>query len=78
MNELTRIDALTSNDKRTALYALRDTLAEKLADPATNPGDVPNLSGKFLKVLEAIDKLPEEETTADPLDAASSSFEDKK
>lgn len=77
MSEFTRIDALTSSNKRTALYALRDTLAEKLADPSTNPGDIPNMTGKFLKVLEAIDKLPEEETTVDPLDAASSSFEDR-
>lgn len=64
-----RLGDLTSSNQLTALFALRDTLAEKLVDPGLEPGVAPNLAGKFLKVLEAIEKHPSSEATQDPLDS---------
>lgn len=72
-----RLGDLTSSDQRTALFALRDTLAEKLVDPGLEPGVAPNLAGKFLKVLEAIEKHPAVDTAIDPLDSLSAEVNNK-
>ena len=65
----TLTDAVSSNDRRKALLALRDSIAAAI--DGTNSGrDIAALSKRLMEVMEEIDALPDPNAQASPLEAA--------
>ena len=65
---MTILDAVRSGDRRTALEALRDKLAETL-DSKDSARDIASNSKRLMEVLAELDALPDE-AAASPLDRA--------
>lgn len=63
------LESVKSNDRRSALVALRDSIAEAI-DGTDSGRDIAALSKRLMEVMEAIDALPDPEAEASPLDAA--------
>lgn len=66
---MTILEAVRTNDRRTALVALRDKLAETL-DSKDSARDIASNSKRLMEVMREIDALPDPEADASPLDAA--------
>lgn len=66
---MTILEAVRTNDRRTALVALRDKLAETL-DAKDSARDIASNSKRLMEVMREIDALPDPEAGADPLEAA--------
>lgn len=65
---MTILEAVRTNDRRAALIALRDKLAETL-DAKDSARDIASNSKRLMEVLAELDALPPEEA-ASPLDRA--------
>ena len=68
---MTLLDAVRTGDRRTALVALRDAVAETI-DAKDSARDIAALSKRLMEVMAEIDALPDPEAEASPLDAARS------
>lgn len=66
---MTLLDAVRTGDRRTALVALRDAVAETI-DAKDSARDIAALSKRLMEVMAEIDALPDPEAEAGPLDAA--------
>lgn len=65
---MTILEAVRTGDRRTALVALRDKLAETL-DSKDSARDVASNAKRLIEVLDALDALPGD-SDASPLDRA--------
>lgn len=65
---MTVLEAVRTGDRRAALVALRDRLAETL-DSKDSARDIASNSKRLMEVLDALDALPDE-AAASPLDRA--------
>lgn len=61
-------DSVQSNDRRAALVALRDRLAEAI-DGTDSGRDIAALSKRLMEVMAQIDALPDPQAEADPVEA---------
>ena len=66
---MTLLEAVRTGDRRTALVALRDAVAETI-DAKDSARDIAALSKRLMEVMAEIDALPDPEGEASPLDAA--------
>ncbi len=66
---MTILEAVRTDDRRTALVALRDKLAETL-DAKDSARDIASNSKRLMEVMREIDALPDPEGEADPVEAA--------
>ena len=66
---MTLLEAVRTGDRRTALVALRDAVAETI-DAKDSARDIAALSKRLMEVMAEIDALPDPEDEASPLDAA--------
>ena len=66
---MTLLEAVRTGDRRTALVALRDAVAETI-DAKDSARDIAALSKRLMEVMAEIDALPDPEAGASPLDAA--------
>ncbi|HJA28455.1 MAG TPA: hypothetical protein IAA15_02625 [Candidatus Olsenella pullicola] len=66
---MTLLEAVRTGDRRTALVALRDAVAETI-DAKDSARDIAALSKRLMEVMAEIDALPDPEDDASPLDAA--------
>ena len=66
---MTLLEAVKTGDRRTALVALRDAVAETI-DAKDSARDIAALSKRLMEVMAEIDALPDPETESSPLDAA--------
>lgn len=62
-------ESVKTNDRRTALLALRDRLAAAI-DSTDSGRDIAALSKRMMEVMAEIDALPDPHADEDPLDAA--------
>lgn len=65
---MTLLEAVRTGDRRTALVALRDAVAETI-DAKDSARDIAALSKRLMEVMAQIDALPDEEAEADPVEA---------
>lgn len=61
-------DSVQSNDRRKALVALRDRLAEAI-DGTDSGRDIAALSKRLMEVMAQIDALPDPAADDDPVEA---------
>lgn len=66
---MTLLEAVRTGDRRTALVALRDAVAETI-DAKDSARDIAALSKRLMEVMAEIDALPDPEAEASPLDVA--------
>ena len=66
---MTLADSVQSNNRRKALEALRDRLAEAI-DGTDSGRDIAALSKRLMEVMAQIDALPDPQAEADPVEAA--------
>ena len=66
---MTLLEAVRTGDRRAALVALRDAVAETI-DAKDSARDIAALSKRLMEVMAEIDALPDPESEASPLDAA--------
>lgn len=66
---MTILEAVRTNDRRTALVALRDKLAETL-DAKDSARDIASNSKRLMEVMREIDALPDPGESDDPVEAA--------
>lgn len=66
---MTLLEAVRTGDRRTALVALRDAVAETI-DAKDSARDIAALSKRLMEVMAEIDALPDPEAEASLLDAA--------
>ena len=66
---MTLADSVQSNNRRKALEALRDRLAEAI-DGTDSGRDIAALSKRLMEVMAQIDALPDPRAEADPVEAA--------
>ena len=66
---MTLLEAVRTDDRRTALVALRDAVAETI-DAKDSARDIAALSKRLMEIMAEIDALPDPEADADPLEAA--------
>ena len=66
---MTLLEAVRTGDRRTALVALRDAVAETI-DAKDSARDIAALSKRLMEVMAEIDALPDPEAEESPLDAA--------
>lgn len=71
MTKKTQLDHLKASDRREALTALRDKVAETI-DKSESGRDIAALSRRMIEIINELDKLIEE--SGDPLDAARKSM----
>ena len=62
-------ESVKTNDRRTALLALRDRLAAAI-DSTDSGRDIAALSKRMMEVMAEIDALPDPEAETDPVEAA--------
>lgn len=62
------LESVQTNDRRSALVALRDRLAEAI-DGTDSGRDIAALSKRMMEVMAQIDALPDPEAEADPVEA---------
>lgn len=62
-------DSVKSNNRRKALEALRDRLAEAI-DSTESGRDIAALSKRLMEVMAQIDALPDQEADESPIDRA--------
>lgn len=65
---MTVLEAVRTNDRRAALVALRDAVAETI-DAKDSARDIAALSKRLMEVMAEIDALPDPEAEADPVEA---------
>lgn len=65
---MTLAESVRSNDRRAALVALRDSIAEAI-DGTDSGRDIAALSKRLMEVMAEIDALPDPEAEESPLDA---------
>lgn len=61
-------ESVKTNDRRTALLALRDRLAAAI-DSTDSGRDIAALSKRMMEVMAEIDALPDPEAETDPVEA---------
>ena len=66
---MTLLESVRTGDRRTALVALRDSIAATI-DGTDSARDVAALSKRLMEVMREIDALPDPESEADPVEAA--------
>ena len=69
MSALTLSEAVAGNDRRAALAALRDRLAQTI-DSTESGRDVAALSKRLMEVMRELDSIPDPSAPDDPLGAA--------
>lgn len=62
-------DAVVSNDRKTTLLALRDTIAETI-DTTDSGRDIAALSKRLMEVISEIESIPDPEASKNPLQEA--------
>ena len=65
---MTFVEAVSSNDRRGALVALRDKIAATI-DGTDSGRDIAALSKRLMEVMREIDALPDPESSVDPVEA---------
>ena len=65
----TLTDAVASNDRRTTLLALRDSIAAAI-DGTESGRDIAALSKRLMEVIAEIDALPDPDASDSPLERA--------
>lgn len=63
------LESVRSNDRRSALVALRDSIAAAI-DGTDSGRDIAALSKRLMEVMAEIDALPDESAGDDPVEAA--------
>lgn len=63
----TLTEAVSSNDRRAALLALRDSIARAI-DGTDSGRDIAALSKRLMEVMEEIDSLPDPKAKGSPLE----------
>ena len=66
---MTFVEAVSSNDRRGALVALRDKIAATI-DGTDSGRDIAALSKRLMEVMREIDALPDPQAEDDPVEAA--------
>ena len=66
---MTLLEAVRTGDRRTALVALRDAVAETI-DAKDSARDIAALSKRLMEVMAEIDALPDPGADEDPVEAA--------
>lgn len=66
---MTLAESVRSNDRRAALVALRDSIAEAI-DGTDSGRDIAALSKRLMEVMAEIDALPDPQEGDDPVESA--------
>lgn len=66
---MTLLESVRSNERRSALVALRDSIAAAI-DGTDSGRDIAALSKRLMEVMAEIDALPDPEAGSDPVEAA--------
>ena len=66
---MTLLEAVRTDDRRTALVALRDAVAETI-DAKDSARDIAALSKRLMEIMAELDAMPDPAAEADPVEAA--------